>query len=152
LPHKAHLHSQISMTITSTTNTTATPVVSVQGRYLYNEDGKRFFMKGIAFPAPLSSHHYNETGWIAVLRQIKVELHADINTIRLYRMDPTVDYSGFFDYAASLGIYVLVPLTSVSAGGILDRSLAAPKCYSRKLLEYGVACLQNYMQVRLLHE
>lgn len=131
----------------STTATITTSVVSVQGRYFYNEDGSRFFIKGIAFPAPTKSHSYNETAWIDVLRQIKVTLEADINTIRLYRMDPRIDYSGFFDYAASLGVYVLVPLTSVSGDGILDRTLAAPKCYSHKLLEYGVACLENYMQV-----
>jgi hypothetical protein len=122
-------------------------IISVQGKYLYKPDGTRFFMKGIAFPSPLQSQDYNETGWIQTLKQIKVDLGTNVNTIRLYRMDPFVNYSGFFDYAASIGVYIMVPLTSVSGAGILDRTLVAPKCYSRKLFEYGVACLDNYLQV-----
>jgi hypothetical protein len=87
-------------------------IISVQGKYLYKPDGTRFFMKGIAFPAPLQSQDYNETGWIQTLKQIKVDLGTNVNTIRLYRMDPFVNYSGFFDYAASIGVYIMVPLTS----------------------------------------
>lgn len=123
-----------------------TTPVSLQGRYLYKEDGTRFFMKGLAFPAPLKTHDYNETGWKEVLKQVKLELDTDINTVRIYRMSPLINYTGFFEYAASLGIYVLVPLTSVSGDGIMDRSLSAPHCYSQKLFEYGVACLINYLQ------
>jgi 1,3-beta-glucanosyltransferase GAS1 len=121
--------------------------VSVRGRYLYNEDGTRFFMKGIAFPVPYLPLDYDESAWIGILRQLKLELKLDINTVRVYRMDPAVDYSGFFDEAASLGIYVLVPLTSAMGHGVLDRTEPAPHCYNRQLFEYGAACLDNYMQV-----
>lgn len=126
------------------TNTTS--IVSARGNYLYQEDGTRFFVKGMAFPVPLKPHDYNETAWIGILRQLKVDLKLDINTVRLYRMDPSVDYSGFFDYAASVGVYVIVPLTSASGDGNLDREKPAPKCYPCKLFQYGVASLRNYMQ------
>jgi hypothetical protein len=127
-------------------STNTTSIVSAIGNYLYKEDGTRFFVKGIAFPVPLKPHDYNETAWIGILRQLKVGLKLDINAVRLYRMDPSVDYSGFFDYAASVGIYVIVPLTSDSGAGVLDRDKPAPKCYSRKLFQYGVASLRNFMQ------
>jgi hypothetical protein len=118
--------------------------VSVRGRYLYKEDGSRFFMKGIAFPV---SYHYNETAWIHVLRQLKVELLLDeINAVRLYHMDPAVDYSGFFHEAERLKVYVLVPLTAVSGHGVLDRNKPPPACYDQRLYEYGVAALNNYLQ------
>ena len=103
-------------------------------------------MKGIAFPVPLKPHDYNETAWIGILRQVKVDLKLDINTVRLYQMDPSVDYSGFFDYAASVGVYVIVPLTPDSGAGVLDRDKPAPKCYMHNLFQYGVASLRNYMQ------
>lgn len=123
-------------------------VVSVEGRYFVkSKDGTRVLIKGIAFPAPLIESDddtgYDEKGWIAVLDQLH-DLKLEINTIRIYRMDPKENYSKFMNRAASLGIYVLVPLTGVSDGGVLDRDKAAPKCYPRKLFDYGKACLDNF--------
>ena len=153
------------------------PVVSVKGRYLVttDDDGnilERFLMKGIAFPvtkqrAGAGGNNGNNNvdgvddngvttltsssiinGWISILYQLKQELQLDINTIRIYNMDPNLDYSEFFHVAESLGIYVIVPLTSTNkeSGGILDRSLQAPNCYTRDLYNYGIKCIENYSQ------
>ena len=82
------------------------------------------------------------TGWNAVLDQLARE--TTVNTVRIYEMDCRRDYSAFLDHAADLGIYVLVPLTTRSGDGVLSRDDVAPKCYPRKLYEYGVQCLDRY--------
>jgi Glucanosyltransferase len=125
-------------------------IITVQGQYLYNRDGTRFFMKGIAFPVPISTDAaaaYNATAWIGILQQLHA-LHLDnYNTVRIYRMDPALDYSDFFQAAAALGIYVIVPFTAESGRGVLSRDASAPRgCYSHDLMEYGASCLQNYLQ------
>jgi hypothetical protein len=112
----------------------------------------------MAFPVPVDydskNYVYNETGWIDVLHQLR-EASPYINTIRLYRLPPTVFLQtpqlqqssltvndnnpslGFFQEAARLGFYVVVPLTAVSGDGVLDRDLKAPSCYKYKLYNYG---------------
>jgi hypothetical protein len=123
-------------------------IISVRGQYLYKRDRTRFFMKGIAFPVSVverDSDDYNATAWIGILHQLK-SLDLEYNTVRMYRMDPAIDYSEFFHAAASLGVYVLVPLTAPYGDGDLDRDTAAPGCYPRRLFEYGVSCLQNYLR------
>ena len=79
--------------------------IFIRGKYLYMGDGgRRFFMKGIAFPIPPPSqtrqYYYsnNDTinaddlsdesylfGWIKVLEQLAND--SDVNTIRLYEID-----------------------------------------------------------------
>ena len=125
-------------------------IVTVVGRYLVKQsDGSRFLMKGIAFPVPnenpsnSAQYRYHAKGWSAVLLQLH-ETAPQINTIRVYTMDPSIDYSDFFHTAARLGIYVLVPLTAAAGPGVLDRTLPAPACYPLSLYDYGKACIDNY--------
>jgi Glucanosyltransferase len=119
-------------------------IVTVHGKYLVKQsDGSRFIVKGIAFPVSLNP--YNARGWQAVLYQLH-EAAPEVNTIRVYSMDPTIDYSAFFHTAAKLGIYILVPLTSADGHGVLDRNVAAPFCYSSRLFDYGRASVDNYGQ------
>jgi Glucanosyltransferase len=122
-------------------------IITVQGQYLYNRDGTRFFMKGIAFPVSSNIEQpYNATAWIGILQQLHT-LHLDhYNTVRIYRMDPSINYSAFFHAAAALGIYIIVPLTAETGPGVLSRDADAPTCYRRALLRYGASCLQNYLQ------
>jgi len=134
----------------------ADDAVSLRGRYLVKADGSRFVMKGIGFPVPepgpeneggLAPRTFNATAWNGILHQLRgSNLELEINTVRVYRMDPSTDYSAFFDEAARLGIYVIVPLTAAEGKGVLDRNKRAPKCYSRHLFQYGVKCLENYLR------
>jgi hypothetical protein len=120
-------------------------IISVNGQYLYKRDGTRFFVKGIAFPVSIVAT-YNATAWVDVLKQLHA-LDLAYNTVRIYRMDPALDYSEFFHAAASLGVYVIVPLTAESGPGVLARTRPAPDCYdNRHLFDYGVACLDNFLQ------
>lgn len=123
---------------------TAEDAVVVRGKHLYKRDGSRFSIRGIAFPT--SSVDYNASSWLAILKQLR-ELDLQFNTVRLYRMDPlNVDYSEFIAGAAELGVYIIVPLTAAWGGGVLDRTLAAPDCYTKSLFNYGASALKVYLQ------
>ena len=143
---------------------TSADTVYIRGKHLYigDEDQRqRFFMKGIAFPIPPPSqtrHYYysdNDTitaedlsdesylsGWIKVLEQLAND--SDVNTIRLYEMDCRFNYSSFLNRAAELGMYLMIPLTTISGPGVLSRIDIAPRCYSKELFEYGAMCLDRF--------
>jgi hypothetical protein len=109
-------------------------------------------MKGIAFPATEhgggeEEDAYNASAWIDVLHQLVIDLNvSSLNTVRLYRMNSTVDYTDFFQAAAQLGIYVIVPLTSAKGDGVMDRTLPAPACYNETLFRFGISAIQNYIR------
>lgn len=121
-------------------------IISVQGRYFVKKDETRFLMKGIAFPIPIPNNgpEYDPDGWIAVLEQLAAL--TDVNVVRLYLVDCTVDYTEFLERAAELGIYVIVPLTASSGHGVLNRNKHAPACYPRKLFNYGKKCLDQFSE------
>lgn len=120
---------------------TSSDIITVKGRHLLLHDNERFFIKGIGFPTPPPSqtkHYYsNDTslnnntqqderylsGWNAVLDQLATE--TDINTVRLYVMDCQNDYTSFIQHAAELGIYVMIPLTTIMGPGVLSRDKIA---------------------------
>ena len=124
---------------------TSSDIITVKGRHLLVHDHERFFIKGIGFPTPPPSqtkhyysndttsfnnnntqhteHEYNLSGWNAVLDQLATE--TDINTVRLYVMDCRYDYTTFIDHAATLGIYVMIPLTTIMGPGVLSRDKIA---------------------------
>jgi Glucanosyltransferase len=127
--------------------------IAVRGRYLvYNKDPtRRFFVQGIAFPiTPSAKPVYNETGWMAVLDQIAST--TDVNTVRVYSMNCSAAavhanlYNNFLQHAARLGIYVMVPLTSATGPGVLERTSKAPKCYTPHLYQHGTRCLSMFLQ------
>lgn len=120
-------------------------IVSVKGKFLIKADGTRFIIRGIAFPISAEPGIADVDGWIRVLHQLN-SLELMYNTVRVYTMDPSIDYSPFFNEAASLGIYVMVPLTAAKGDGVLRRDIAAPACYSEQLFQYGVASLKNYLR------
>lgn len=118
-------------------------------------------MRGIAFPTPPPSQTRNYylsneditdlelkndesylTGWISVLEQLAND--SDINTIRLYELDCRFNYSSFINRAAKLGIYVIIPLTTISGPGVLSRTNDAPYCYPNELFHYGTTCLSTF--------
>eukprot|EP00808_Paulinella_micropora_P018593 g52061.t1 len=119
-------------------------MVIPQGRYLVYPDGSRFFMKGMAFPIqiPFVEKGYDKDGWIAVLEQLAAT--STVNTLRIYTMDCREDYTEFIMRAQELGFYLIVPLTYPEGEGVLDRNLAAPKCYNAALYQYGKKCVNNF--------
>ena len=75
--------------------------------------------------SPTLRQGYNATAWIGLLEQLN-SYELKYNAVRMYSMDPAADYSEFFRAAARLGVYVMVPLTSRSGEGVLDRNSPAP--------------------------
>lgn len=126
--------------------------VVIQGRYLVYEQNltRRFMIRGMAFPVPLK---YDERGSIAILKQIR-QASPDINTLRLYRIflnstaleDDNYRMDGFYNAAAELGFYLLVPLTAAAGDGVLDRGKAAPACYPPELYHYGTRVMDSVRQ------
>ena len=128
-------------TTTTTTTTTDSPSIAarrnpVLDKLLHRGQGQQ----GANNNGPPA---LNLTGWNAVLDQLASEAPA-INTVRVYEMDCRQDHGAFLDRAAELGLYVLVPLTTRSGEGVLSRDEAAPRCYPRRLYDYGVQCLERY--------
>jgi len=148
----------MSSTTTTTTTTTVKPIteddrIVVDGRYLVykGRPDERFLMKGIAFPDPLPDEDKEmdpTPGYIAILRQLRNDLGmTELNTIRMYVLDPTIrtiDYAEFFNVAAELGFYVLIPLTAAGGAGVLSRDKPAPKCYNHKLFNYGKQVIDEF--------
>ena len=148
---------------------TINETIHVRGKHLYTHDGTLFTVKGIAFPTPSESdgdklrydynYSYNATSWIDTLKQLRVDLQLDFNTVQLHRVYPEkVNYHDFFTGAAELGIYIIVPLTPPPASnhnGVLDLDnidlqetsiISAPKCYNATLFKYGATALRQYLQ------
>ncbi len=126
--------------------------IHVHGKHLYKRDGTPFTVRGIAFPTPPAtylrpSNGYDAKAWLAILKQLRVDLGLDFNTVRLYRINPVqVNYREFFDGAAQLGIYVIVPLTTADGAGVLDRTLPAPTCYNGNLFAHGASAIVEYLK------
>jgi hypothetical protein len=117
--------------------------VIVDGKYLvYERDpSQRFRMRGLAFPVPHTDTTYDPEGWIAILKQLR-KASPELNTLRLYRIHLGA-MDGFYQAAADLGFYLLVPLTSAQGSGVLNRDDDAPDCYRAQLYQYGVDVIDS---------
>mmetsp|Transcript_102509 Transcript_102509/g.295098 ORF Transcript_102509/g.295098 Transcript_102509/m.295098 type:complete len:684 (+) Transcript_102509:107-2158(+) len=137
------------------------PIV-IKGNFMYNSrTGDRFFAKGVAYNPrnivfdPKLMKHGNctpgtpveekldyaddptvdelESMWKPALNAI-ADLGA--NTVRLYNIDPQASHDKFMNFAASLGLYVIIPLTRKDWGW-LPAGSPSPHCYSDDIEEYG---------------
>jgi len=139
----------------------AEPVV-IKGNFLYDsKTGKRFFAKGVAYnprnmvfdkrlmkegnctpgePAMAKLEYAADPTAESLEETWKEALNAmavmGANTVRLYNIDPEQSHKKFMDYAASLGLYVIVPLTRHD-WGYLPAGSPSPHCYSDEVEGYG---------------
>jgi len=148
--------------IPSMSKTGSTPPVVVKGNFLYDsKTGDRFFAKGVAYnprywafderlmkkgnctpgDPPVAKLSYAadptadelESTWKEALNAMA---YMGANTVRLYNIDPEQSHKKFMDYAKSLGIYVIVPLTRHD-WGFLPAGSPAPLCYTEDIEGYG---------------
>jgi len=145
------------------------PIV-IKGNLLYDSITKeRFYIKGVAYdPIPnclydagtshavdidilADDYPENESvegqewvNWRADLTDIA---RMNVNAIRIYTTNPDKSHSKFMNYAESLGLYVVVPLTG-SSFGRLDAQQGSPSCYTgelgRNLLYFGRSVMKEY--------
>ncbi|EFP84791.2 uncharacterized protein PGTG_10262 [Puccinia graminis f. sp. tritici CRL 75-36-700-3] len=106
-----------------------TPRITRVGRYLYDANGNRFYIKGVAFEAPklpnVNRGGLNRADLIDPLADINACNHAiknfkrlKINTIRVYSYYPEIDHSACMNALEKSGIYVIADINPPLSGSI----------------------------------
>ncbi|OXG33135.1 1,3-beta-glucanosyltransferase [Cryptococcus neoformans] len=146
------------------TMTAALPNITRTGKYLYDESGNRFYIKGVAyqpegelaassdsnsanggFPEPSSFHDplsspQNCTRDLPYLQQLGV------NAVRVYSVNSSLNHDDCMKMLNDAGIYVLLDL-SLPLNGSIDRS--SPSWSTNLLNEYieTIDAFKNYENV-----
>ncbi|WVR09251.1 hypothetical protein IAU60_006316 [Kwoniella sp. DSM 27419] len=144
--------------------TTALPKITRTGKYLYDESGSRFYIKGVAyqpqaqlaaaseansanggFPEPSSyfdplSSPQNCTRDVPYLKQLGV------NAVRVYSVNSTLNHDQCMKTLSDAGIYLLLDV-SLPLNGSIDRS--SPSWSTNLLNEYiaTIDAFRNYDNV-----
>ena len=127
----------------STSSTSPLPEIIVSGaNLLLSSTSSRFIVRGAAYEYPV--HDLAASEWQPALDRL-LSSSPDINTIRLYDVNPDHTYVNLIEWAREKGIYLLVPLTPNSYEGynfcVLNRlgtpDRAPTTCYPSCLLAAG---------------
>ncbi|KAG8937260.1 1,3-beta-glucanosyltransferase gas1 [Tulasnella sp. 419] len=115
----------------------ALPKVTRQGRYLYQEDGTRFYIKGISyqeqgtvttsdpsgFPEP--TDYYDPLADAAgCQRDIPFLKQLGVNAIRVYSVNSALNHDACMSALSSAGIYTIIDL-ALPVNGSIDRASPA---------------------------
>lgn len=97
------------------------PSIRMKGKKFFFENGTEFFMKGIAYQQDTSAAGATSsktTKYVdpladeaACKRDIPLLQELNVNTIRVYAIDPTADHSKCMDMLQKAGIYVVADLS-----------------------------------------
>ncbi|KAG8834635.1 1,3-beta-glucanosyltransferase gas1 [Serendipita sp. 399] len=110
----------------------ALPKITRTGKYLYDESGTRFFIKGIAYqepgelPAEVPEGEFPEpTTFIDPLsqpsacdRDVPYLKQLGVNAVRVYSVDASADHSHCMSVLSQAGIYTLIDLSLPVNGSI----------------------------------
>ncbi|KAH9911428.1 Glucanosyltransferase-domain-containing protein [Epithele typhae] len=109
----------------------ALPKVTRNGRYLYNEDGSRFFVKGIAYQEQgvLSTDPNNPfsepstfidplTDASACNRDIPFLKQLTVNAVRIYSVNSSLNHDDCMAAFSAAGIYMIIDLALPGEGSI----------------------------------
>ncbi|KAJ6479518.1 Glucanosyltransferase [Mycena vitilis] len=115
----------------------AIPKISRVGRYLYSDDGNRFFLKGIAYQTqglvvsgpdnPLnqpSTFVDNLADAAGCARDLPVLQKLGVNAIRAYSVDSSLNHDACMSALSGAGIYVILDLT-LPLNGSIDTTVPA---------------------------
>jgi hypothetical protein len=113
----------------------ALPKITRTGRYLYDESGNRFFVKGIAYQeqgavvASADNHFGEPSSFIDPLalpdsckRDIPNLQQLTVNTIRVYSVNSTLNHDDCMKQLSAAGIYTIIDL-SLPLNGSIDRTV-----------------------------
>ncbi|KAF2111995.1 Glucanosyltransferase-domain-containing protein [Lophiotrema nucula] len=99
----------------------ADPIVVKGSRFFYKTNGEEFYIKGVTYQSykkstTLSAPPSDDllTDKAACQRDIDLLKKLNVNTIRVFYIDPTQDHRGCLNAFADAGIYVLTDLSSDS--------------------------------------
>ncbi|EFI28656.1 1,3-beta-glucanosyltransferase [Coprinopsis cinerea okayama7 len=111
----------------------AIPKVTRTGRYLYQEDGTRFYIKGIGYQVQGEVHesddnHFGEPGTFedpladpdACRRDLPLLTDAGVNTLRVYSVNSSLNHDECMEMFSEAGIYTIIDL-SIPLNGSIDR-------------------------------
>ncbi|KAF5323504.1 hypothetical protein D9611_005818 [Ephemerocybe angulata] len=113
------------------TSVNAIPKVTRTGRYLYQDDGTRFYIRGIAYQeqgevvASADNNFLEPSTYIdplaipdACTRDVALLKQANINTIRVYSVDSSLNHDGCMKTFSDAGIYTIIDLALPLNGSI----------------------------------
>jgi hypothetical protein len=115
----------------------ALPKISRHGRYLYSEDGSRFFIKGISyqeagtttavtdggFPEPTDFTDPLSVG-SACIRDVPFLQQLTVNAVRVYSVDSRLNHDNCMAALEAAGIYTIIDL-SLPVNGSINRASPA---------------------------
>ncbi|KAF9056443.1 glycoside hydrolase family 72 protein [Panaeolus papilionaceus] len=124
----------------------AIPKVTRAGRYLYDDSGKRFYIKGIAYQeqgeviAGPDNDFLEPSTFIdplalgnACKRDLPFLQELGVNTLRIYSVDSTLNHDDCMSTFSNAGIYVVIDL-ALPLNGSIDR--LAPSWSTNLLNQY----------------
>ncbi|TFK21137.1 glycolipid anchored surface protein GAS1 [Coprinopsis marcescibilis] len=102
----------------------AIPKVTRTGRYLYQEDGTRFYIKGIGYQQQGEQHesednHFGEPGTFidpladaaGCRRDLELLRAASVNTLRVYSVDSSLNHDECMQLLSDANIYLILDLS-----------------------------------------
>ncbi|KAH8835446.1 1,3-beta-glucanosyltransferase [Flagelloscypha sp. PMI_526] len=120
--------------------------ISRSGRYLYDESGSRFFIKGIAYQEQGAVDTSSDNAFLepstfidplaqsdACTRDLPTLKSLGVNVLRIYSVDSTKNHDGCMKTFSDAGIYTIIDL-SLPLNGSIDRT--SPSWTTNLLDEY----------------
>ncbi|KZT22131.1 carbohydrate-binding module family 43 protein [Neolentinus lepideus HHB14362 ss-1] len=127
--------------------------VSRDGRYLYTDDGSRFYIKGVAYqpqgavvassdnafeePSTFTDPLANST---ACSRDLPYLQQLGVNTVRVYSVNSSLNHDSCMQALSGANIYVIIDL-SLPLNGSLDRNSPA---WTTSLLDQYIATINAF--------
>ncbi|KAJ7463491.1 1,3-beta-glucanosyltransferase [Mycena galericulata] len=81
--------------------------ISKTGRYLYSDDGSRFYLKGITYQGQSPGFSDNLADSAGCARDLPNLQHLGANAIRVYSVDSSLNHDACMSALSSAGIYVM---------------------------------------------
>ncbi|KAF7300515.1 1,3-beta-glucanosyltransferase [Mycena chlorophos] len=152
---RLHLYSALALATALAWTAAALPKVSRTGRYLYTEDGTRFFIKGIAYqtqgqivPGPdnplnqPSTFVDNLADGNACARDLPYLQQLGVNAIRAYSANSSLNHDDCMHAFSAAGIYVILDLTLPLNGSIVTTQPS----WSTNLLDQFLRTIDTFEQ------
>jgi hypothetical protein len=131
----------------------AIPKIQRSGRYLYSEDGSRFYIKGVAYQeqgnvvASADNAFGEPSDFIdplaipaACTRDLPFLQQLSVNTIRVYSVNASLNHDECMNMFSQAGIYTIIDL-ALPLNGSIDRVVPS---WSTNLLDQYIATIDTF--------
>jgi hypothetical protein len=122
------------------------PIVLVNNVLYDSTNSTRWYGVGSSYEYSVDNDHRND--WLPAM-QLLTRTIDNINLLRIYNIDPYLNYDKFLNYTATIGLYLLVPLSPSQGFCVLNRDKPPPlegdnTCYPSCLLSYAQAVINQF--------